>query len=113
MLKHAWLAILCIGFLGCTEPGENSGVTTEPSAPRHPGELTYNRFCFTCHAAGVAGAPRTGDAEAWAGRVAKGHEVLMQSTIEGIAPGMPPMGLCTYCTDEQLSAAIDYMIPGD
>jgi cytochrome c5 len=76
----------------------------------HPGEDTYNRSCFSCHAAGVANAPKTGDAEAWAPRLAKGTEVLVQSVKDGMPPGMPPMGLCMSCSDEQIAAAIDYMV---
>ncbi len=69
-----------------------------------------NRYCFACHAAGVASAPRVGDAADWAPRVAKGHEAMLNATIEGVPPGMPPMGLCSTCTEEELAAAIDYMI---
>jgi cytochrome c5 len=70
----------------------------------------YNRYCFSCHAAGVAGAPRVGDAQAWAQRSEQGHEALLRATIDGMPPGMPPRGLCSGCTDEELSTAIDYMI---
>lgn len=80
------------------------------SASTDPGEQVYNRYCFSCHAAGVAGAPRTGDIGAWAPRIAKGPEALLATTITGIAPGMPARGLCSECTDEQLAAAIEYMI---
>ena len=76
----------------------------------HPGEAIYNRSCFSCHAGGVGGAPIPGDAEAWAPRVAKGREALLKSVRDGIPPGMPPMGLCMTCTDEDLAAAVDYML---
>ena len=76
----------------------------------HPGETIYNRSCFSCHAGGVAGAPIPGDADAWAPRIAKGREALVESVREGIPPGMPPMGLCMNCTDEDLAAAVDYML---
>ena len=78
----------------------------------HPGESVYNRSCFSCHAGGVAGAPMPGDAEAWAPRIAKGRAALLRTTKEGIPPGMPAMGLCNQCTDEQLDAAIDFMLQG-
>ena len=80
------------------------------AGPRHPGEQIYLNTCFSCHAAGVAGAPKVGNAEAWAPRIAKGPEALLAATIEGITPGMPPKGLCMDCTDEELAQAIDYMI---
>ena len=106
-MKYAWLSLLCLGLVACGESSqETAGV---PAAPRHPGQDTYNRFCFSCHAAGIAGAPKSGDVEAWAPRVAKGQALLLKSTVEGMPPGMPAMGLCAQCTEEQLSAAIDLM----
>jgi cytochrome c5 len=89
-------------LIGC---GEGSQV-----GQSHPGEGTYNRSCFSCHAGGVGGAPIPGDEEAWAPRVAKGRDALLASVKEGMPPGMPPMGLCMSCSDEDLAAAIDYML---
>ncbi len=74
------------------------------------GQRVYQNFCYSCHAAGVAGAPRVGDAEAWAVRTAKGRQALLQSAIHGVPPGMPPKGLCSSCSDDELAAAVDYMI---
>ncbi len=75
-----------------------------------PGERIYTRYCFSCHAAGIAGAPAAGDQAAWAPRVAKGSAALLEATIVGVPPGMPPRGLCADCSDEELAAAIDFMI---
>ena len=87
---------------------ENIQVTTTHSTAI--GKDIYNKFCFACHAAGVAGAPMVGDKEAWSILDAKGSELLLFFTIEGIPPGMPPMGLCTECTEEDLTAVIEYMV---
>jgi len=102
--------VISLTLAGCggSESGGGAGQAVE-SAP-HPGEQTYNRYCFSCHAAGVAGAPKVGDAESWAPRIAKGPAALLLSTIAGIAPGMPARGLCTSCSDDQLAEAIDFMI---
>jgi len=103
-MSREWcLVAACVLLAGCGEPAEESQTA-------HPGEQTYTRFCFSCHAAGIAGAPRTGDQDAWASRVVKGDEALLQATLEGVPPGMPPRGLCSQCSDEDLAAAIDYMI---
>lgn len=104
------LLLLTVGLAGCSEsePGAVAGSARGP----HPGEETYNRYCFSCHAAGVANAPKSGDAEAWQPRIAKGEALLLQSTKAGITPGMPAMGLCLSCSDDELAAAIDYMIDG-
>lgn len=98
-------AVLLVAVAGCGSSTEESA----SNAAAHPGETTYTRYCFSCHAAGIAGAPRAGDAEQWAPRLAKGPEALLASTIAGIAPGMPARGLCDQCSDEELTNAIDYM----
>lgn len=74
------------------------------------GEKTYGRYCFSCHAAGVAGSPKLGSAEDWAPRTAKGLDMLVASTIKGIAPGMPARGLCSNCSDDELRNAVAWMI---
>jgi len=108
-LKYIWIVLLSLGVAACGESGRNTA--SSEAAPPDPGEDTYNKFCFSCHAAGIAGAPRTGDVQSWAPRVAKGRAVLLQSAVEGMPPGMPPMGLCMQCSEAQLAAAIDYMLP--
>lgn len=74
------------------------------------GKETYGRFCFSCHAAGVAGAPKLGDKEAWAPRLAKGLDMLVASTISGVPPAMPARGLCMSCSDLELRDAVAWMI---
>ena len=103
------LAVLCL-LAACTDSG-STAVPAQPAAPPHPGKQVYQQFCFSCHAAGIAGAPITGDAAAWAPRAAKGRAALLHTTIAGIPPGMPAMGLCFDCSEAELNAAIDYMIP--
>lgn len=74
------------------------------------GETIYRQYCFSCHSSGVNGAPLTGDIKAWALLAEKGDAELLRTTKEGILPYMPAMGLCLNCTDEELTAAIDYMM---
>lgn len=65
--------------------------------------------CTVCHATGAAGAPKLGDAAAWAPRVEQGMATLYDHAIKGFN-GMPAKGLCFDCTDEELKAAVDYMV---
>src|SRR5690606_28016214 len=48
-----------------------------------PGEEVYNMACVACHGAGVAGAPKFGDAAAWTQRIAQGEATLNKHAIEG------------------------------
>jgi cytochrome c5 len=73
------------------------------------GEELYNGKCVVCHASGIAGAPKLGDAAAWAPRAAKGADALLVTAKTGIN-AMPPMGTCMDCTDTELAAAIDHML---
>ncbi len=47
------------------------------------GEAVYNAQCTTCHAAGLAGAPKIGDAALWAPRIKTGYEALLTSALKG------------------------------
>jgi cytochrome c oxidase subunit 2 len=73
------------------------------------GKATYEQICQACHAAGLAGAPKTGDKAAWAPRIARGEAVLMQSAINGIRM-MPPKGGNPALSDEQVKAAVQYIV---
>ena len=72
------------------------------------GEAIYNSKCTVCHTTGVAGAPKLGDKEAWAPRIATGMDALLNSATNG-KNAMPPKGTCTDCTEDDLKAAIEYM----
>lgn len=70
---------------------------------------TYNTKCVACHATGAAGAPKLGDAAAWAPRASLGMDALLASVKNGKG-AMPPKGLCMDCTDEQFTGAIQFML---
>jgi cytochrome c5 len=62
-----------------------------------------------CHAAGIAGAPKTGDKAAWTARVTKGQQTLYDNAIKGINL-MPAKGGNPNLSDAQVKAAVDYML---
>jgi cytochrome c5 len=73
------------------------------------GAAVYGGLCKTCHDAGVAGAPIPGS-DLMAQRVAeKGLEVVLQNAINGLN-AMPPRGGNPSLTDEQIQAAVDFML---
>lgn len=77
------------------------------------GQAVYQQACFACHGTGAAGAPKMGDAAAWSQRIAKGIETLHRHSIEGFqgdAGIMPPKGGRADLSDEQVKAAVDYMV---
>ena len=68
----------------------------------------YTQICQTCHAAGVAGAPKIGDKAAWAPRLAQGVDGLTASVIKGKG-AMPPKGGSTG-SDADIKAVVAYMV---
>lgn len=93
-------------------PGEvvAQGATAQASnGSARSGEEIYQAKCSTCHASGVAGAPKLGDAAAWEPRIGKGMATLYANSINGFL-GMPPKGLCMDCSDAELKDAVDYMV---
>lgn len=75
------------------------------------GDAVYNSACMACHATGAAGAPMLGDVAAWEPRIAKGMEALYDSGINGVAgSSMIAKGGCMDCSDEEIRAAVDFMV---
>lgn len=96
---------LCLKGEGC---GGAAVATSGAGGGSRDGKAVYDQFCFACHMSGVGGAPVLGDAEAWEPRIAKGMDVLYESTYNGIN-AMPARGTCMDCTDEELQATVDWM----
>ncbi len=63
----------------------------DANRPLRSGEDVFKAQCTACHTAGVAGAPKFGDSAAWAPRIAKGFDALVQSALKGKG-NMPPQG---------------------
>jgi cytochrome c5 len=71
------------------------------------GEQVFAAQCTTCHTAGVAGAPKFGDAAAWAPRIATGYDALVHSALNGKG-AMGPQGGGDF-TDLEVARAVVYM----
>ena len=93
--------------------GEECAAAPAPAAAAGPksGKDVYTGFCTTCHGAGVMGAPKMGTAADWAPRIAKGLDTLHTHAINGFN-AMPPKGMCAACSDDEIKAAVDYMVDG-
>ncbi|MEO6410849.1 MAG: c-type cytochrome [Burkholderiaceae bacterium] len=71
------------------------------------GEQVFAAVCTACHTAGVAGAPKLGDAAAWGPRIATGHEALLNSALKGKG-AMGAQGGGDY-SDVEIDRAVVYM----
>jgi cytochrome c5 len=103
---------------GLRAPGAGSAAPAEAPAPAQvaaemSGDEVYNTACAACHTAGIAGAPKTGDAAAWAPRIEQGMDTLNAHAINGFqgkAGYMPPKGGRTDLSDDAVRAAVEYMV---
>lgn len=72
------------------------------------GEKVYNSLCMTCHNVGVANAPKL-EAAAWTERAQNGLDTIYNHAINGLN-AMPPKGGNPSLSDDEVKAAVDYML---
>jgi len=114
------IAVLAL-TAACSKAPDNSAATTDTTGnttaavdskrlmPTDPDTKSlYIQSCYSCHGTGAAGAPRTGNSGDWAPRLAKGMDTLLDHTINGFN-GMPPLGMCMDCGEEEFVALINFM----
>jgi cytochrome c5 len=71
------------------------------------GEEVYKAQCTNCHAAGMLGAPKFGDAGAWGPRLGKGEATLVEHALKGFN-AMPAQGGGDY-SDLEVHRGVVYM----
>ena len=97
---------VCVQGQDCGTAVTETVVSTSGS---RGGEEVYTNACATCHNIGLAGAPKFADASSWGARPDKGIEALTASVKNGLN-GMPAMGMCMDCSDDELSSAVQHML---
>ena len=95
------------------EPVVAEAEPPDPVETMMSGPQVYNDACLVCHGAGVGGAPILGDAGQWTARIEKGDDALYVNAIEGYtgeAGFMPAKGARMDLSDDEVRAAVDYMV---
>lgn len=104
---------------GCgSREGEITAPGIVPAAAELPkeisaGEKVYRNTCSICHRLGLKGAPRLGDREDWALRLAQGNEILYVHAVKGYRGSkgsMPSRGSNAKLSGDEVKAAVDYMV---
>lgn len=96
-----------------SQPTVEIAAEPAPVAAALSGAQVYNAACLACHGAGIAGAPVLGDAAAWAPRIAQGIDVLKEHAVVGYTGSvgfMPAKGGRVDLSDQEVHAAVDYMV---
>jgi cytochrome c5 len=102
MRKALWL-VMALGIV------VSSVATADAAKAARTGKQVYESVCIACHGTGAAGAPKFGD-KVWVEREKKeGIKELVKDAIKG-ERAMPPKGGCAECTEEEIRAAVQYMI---
>lgn len=73
------------------------------------GKAIYDSTCVGCHGTGAAGAPKLGDAAAWAPRIKMGASALVASAIKGKGI-MPARGGNPKLSDAEVKSAVNYIL---
>lgn len=100
---------LCLQGEDCGSASAAPAVASSSSGGSVDGQAIYNSVCMVCHDAGVAGAPIHGDEAAWADRVTKGFDTLLDHSVNGFN-AMPARGGNPNLSDEEMLAATKYML---
>jgi len=64
--------------------------------------------CVQCHARAHIGAPIMGNAADWKERSKQGEEKMLMNVVVGLR-GMPPLGYCSACDEQDFRALIRFM----
>jgi cytochrome c5 len=111
---------MAVGQVALADPEEPASTPPAPVSAPEPvaapltGPQVYRAVCIACHAPpGVGGAPALGDRDAWAARIAQGMDTLIDHALHGFTGStgvMPKKGERIDLSDEEIIAAIEYMI---
>lgn len=105
-LHNTFILVMISMFLfNCTESYVEPPLSNELTK----GKAIVQRDCAVCHVHGLRDAPLLGDYKAWAPRIAKGEDVLLQNAIDGYKL-MPSRGANPELSDVDLIHAIRYMM---
>jgi cytochrome c5 len=99
LMALSWTLLLSLSFANLT--------TAQPNE-RQLQLFTNN--CLQCHASEASGAPLIGNTDHWEDVIDQGEDVILKHVVEGIR-GMPPLGYCSACTENDFRQLI-YLVTG-
>jgi cytochrome c5 len=105
MKRYVLIGLFCCSFV------LNAAEATPRVSKTQKGQEIYEHTCVVCHQNGLAGAPRFRNEKDWKPRLKdRTLNDLVASSIKGLN-AMPEKGTCIKCSDEDLKAALSYMLP--
>lgn len=130
MQKQILITAAVLGLLsGCDGKGKETAASPSPvpqlqsnevkpqataaASNMATGEKVYKGTCSICHKSGLSGAPRIGNKDDWEARLAQGEAILYDRAIHGYRGkkgSMPSRGSNIRLSDDEVRAAVDYMV---
>ena len=105
-MKFTFCALLALSALfasSAASAADNAG------QPQKSGQEVYSSVCMACHDSGVLNAPRIGNKQDWAPRIAQGYNTLVKHALEGFNV-MPAKGGAANLSDQEVAEAVVYMV---
>ncbi|WMD18846.1 c-type cytochrome [Achromobacter seleniivolatilans] len=90
-------------------PVAQAPAPAQTAAVNPAGEKLYKSVCFACHATGIANAPKFGDKAAWDPYIKTGMDAMVKVAMQG-KPPMPPKGGAANASEDDIRAAVQYMV---
>ena len=100
-------------LLGYGSGAEDVVEETKVAKGHELGQKIYDGTCRLCHGTGLAGAPKIEDTLTWEHRLKQGLSKVHKHAIEGFSGQngvMPPKGGNMELTDDEVKAAVDFML---
>ncbi|HUP93178.1 MAG TPA: c-type cytochrome [Solimonas sp.] len=108
LIVLTFVTALAAGCGGDKSPAPSAAAPAAAAMPSDPAlAKLYSQTCMACHTKPGSGAPQAGTAD-WEPRKAQGMDVLLQHTVSGYK-GMPPLGSCMDCGEDDFKALIRFM----
>jgi cytochrome c5 len=99
-------AAAAIAALPASSAAPAAGANSADAA--QAGKALYTSVCATCHSVGLLGAPKLGDAAAWAPRLKEPMDTVYNYALHG--KGQMPAKGGSNASDEDVKAAVDSMV---
>ena len=97
-----------VGKLRTADSAPEEGAAPAVAVAPKSAEELYNGICASCHATGVADAPKKDDAAEWEKRGASGVDALVATVVSGKG-AMPPKGGSAY-TEEEIKSVVELLL---
>ena len=107
--KFKGLTTLLVGLAICGSlMWAPAAAHAEPPVLNERQVQVFSLICARCHVQPGLGVPVVGDTAEWQRRSANGFDILLSHTVTGFA-GMPPLGTCSFCSEEDLRNLVAFM----